>query len=151
VLICRTPLSTRATAAVAVGLLAAVSLTACGSDEAKTLTSAEFAAQGNAICEAGNERITKISDDAGVEGEPTDDQIVELAGLILDDIEVQVDDIAELAAPDEISDDVDEFVTQTKSIIGDLRKDESLITSATNPFEATNSIAVKIGLDACAG
>jgi hypothetical protein len=130
------------------GALMTVGLAACGDDE-DTLTEEEFVEQGNAICDEGTERTDAIFDDLG--DEPTEEQLLGAVQDVADDVESQIDDLRELAEPDEMSDDVDVALDGADEAVEALR-DTSIedLQTGEDPFADSRPALREVGLASCA-
>ncbi|MCW2792697.1 MAG: hypothetical protein JWO76_1795 [Nocardioides sp.] len=114
------------------------------------ITTADFTAQANAICAAGNEEIQTAADALG-DG-PTQEQIEAFASdTLVGNIQGQHDNIEELGAPAGSEDDVTAMLDSLQSGIDAVTADPSLITSDTDPFGEANDLAAGLGLTECAG
>jgi hypothetical protein len=126
-------------AALALPVLAA----ACG-DEAEALTADEWVTQADAVCAAGNERAEAIY---GENAEPTEAMMRDL----IDNISEQIDDIDDLAAPDEIGDDVDALVAEARRAIGEIEamSFDELMGNEDDLLAETSRLARELGLTEC--
>lgn len=133
----------------AVSLLSAGSLAGCGSDD-DTLTQAQFAEQANTIC---IEADAKIGEALGpiFSGEPTPDQLQEALDVIISTSRETSTSLANLAAPADISDDVDDMIAAF-----DAANDEAegqglgFFDDDGDPWAPVGAMAGKLGLDGCA-
>jgi hypothetical protein len=134
-------------------------VTGCSDDE-DTLTAEEFLAQGNDICEAGNERLNTAFEEAfadlGPEEQPDADEV---AALIEDElipsVQEQLDDLGELEPPEDLSDDVEQMLDDAQEALDRLEEQvqddpESFLQQEEDPFADVNEQANDIGLTACA-
>lgn len=132
-------------------------LTGCGDDK-EALSQEEFLKQGNAICAAGNERLdaafTKAFGDLG-EGEEPDPEAI---GALLEDVLVpevqgQIDDFGDLEPPDDLADDMKEFLDNAQGALDQLEQqakdDPGAVFEGEDPFAEVNAQADKIGLTEC--
>jgi hypothetical protein len=145
----------RRIALVAILCVGAWVLAGCGDDEA--LSEQEFLEQGNTICAAGNERL-----DAAFEGldleegeEPSAEQMEALLlDVFLPDVQSQIDDVRALEPPDELADEVEQFLDDAQATLDDLEQqaadDPSVLFSDEDPFADVNAQAQAIGLTECA-
>lgn len=141
---------------VIVGL--SLALAACGSsdDSATALTKAEFLKQGNAICRKGNEEIGKAAEKQFPRsgGRPSPKETEQFASqTIIPNIENQVQEISELAAPEGDEEQVEAIVTEAEASIAKVSEDPSLIVDEKgneDPFAKTNELADEYGLTVCA-
>ena len=140
--------------------IAGAGVGACGGDDDEgsgdRLSEAEFLEQGNAICEAGNERLDAAAEDAfgdaTEEDPPTDDAILAFTTeTAIPDVENQIDDLAELSPPAELEGDFDAAITEAMATLTKVKDDPSLLAADDGTtFDETNKLLADIGLDACA-
>ena len=123
-------------------------LSAC-SDDKETLTEEEFLEQANAICREGTERTEAIGEELG--DSPTDEQIEQALDETFDDVEGQIDDVRELAEPEDMSDEVDAALDQAEEDLEAARdKGIELLEAEEDPFAETNELLTDVGLTECA-
>jgi len=126
---------------------------ACGDDEER-LTSEEFEAQGNEICEEGNERLEKLfTEEFGEadEAPPADEVEAFIDDEVVPSIEQQIDDLRELNPPEDIEEEYEELLDEAEEAaeeIGDLSAED--LFAGEDPFEDVNRRAEELGLTACA-
>jgi hypothetical protein len=139
----------------ATGLIAA----GCGGDDddgdggGDALTKEEFLAQGNAICEEGNAEIETAFESAIGNQQPTQEQLIAVVeDSLIPSVQGQIDDIRELAPPEEDEDRITEFLDKAELALQDIKEDPSLATQegGEDPFAEVNQEATEIGLTACA-
>jgi hypothetical protein len=116
------------------------------------LTETEFLAQGNAICIAANKELDQAANDTFTGGQPTDAQIEQYAGVLVPNVQGQVDAIRALTPPEDLVDQVDTFLADAEDALAQVSDDPSLLlTSDSNgPFSSISQEARQIGLDECA-
>ncbi len=133
----------------AVILLSAAILAGCGSDD-ETLTQAQFTEQANTIC---IEADAKIGEALGpiFSGEPTPDQLQEALDEIITTSRETSSSLANLAAPTDISDDVDNMIAAFNAA-NDEAEGQGLafFEEEGDPWAPVGAMAGKLGLDGCA-
>jgi hypothetical protein len=143
--------------ALACAALASV-VAGCGGDDETSntsttaaLTETEFLAQGNAICIAGNKELAQAANDTFAGAQPTDAQIEQFAGILVPNIQGQIDAIGALTPPPELADQVDTFISDAEDALAQVTDDPSLLAASDNdgPFTSVNQEARQIGLDEC--
>jgi len=143
---------------VAILCIGACVLAACGDDDEAALSEQEFLEQGNAICAAGNERLDAAFEDLALEEgeEPTAEQIETLlVDVFLPDVQSQIDDVRALEPPDELADEVEEFLDNAQATLDELEQQaaddpSSVFSEDEDPFAEVNAQANEIGLTECA-
>lgn len=140
--------------------LAAAGAGACGDDDgggtADRLSAAEFLEQGNAICEAGNDRLDAAAEeafaDASDENPPTDDAILAFTTeKAIPDVEKQIGDLAELSPPEELQEDFATAMAEAQAVLTKVKDDPSLLAADDGTtFDKTNELLSDLGLEACA-
>ena len=139
---------TRAVVALAVTAVAAVGLAACGSDDSSSSTTAlstdDFVAQTNKICKEHGDAIDKEA--KAFSSAPTG---ADLRGFVKDTVlpqyAAQIGQIQVLAAPDDISDDVDTWLTDSTAAHDALADDPAAALKAET-FTKVNQEATALGL-----
>jgi hypothetical protein len=143
--------------------VAAFAVTGCGGDDetttadtgptgagGATLTAEAFAQQANAICSAGNQSIAKAANSTFTGQKPSARQLQQYADLAVPAIQTQIDAIRVLPAPEDLQDDVADFLDTAESDLKKVKADPSLFAAGdTDPFANTNQAASKLGLDEC--
>ena len=130
-------------------LLSAGALMSCGSDD-DTLTQAQFTEQANAICVEGDAKIGEVLGPV-FSGEPTPDELQGALDAIISTSRATRDNLAGLAPPSDMTDDVDDMLTAF-----DTANDEAeaqgpgFFEDDGDPWAAVGVIAGKLGLDDCA-
>ena len=72
--------------------------------------------------------------------------------MILPGIERQIDDLDDLAPPEDLQDDVDEMLDSARDAFDEVEGDvEAALNSEDDPFAETNEKAEALGLSDCAG
>jgi hypothetical protein len=128
-----------------------LALVACDGGEER-LTEEEFISQANEACTEGNEEIQEAAGEIGASGQqPSEDQLEEFVGTIVDAIQGQIDDIEELNPPEDLEQDVDAMVEELQSSLDDLEgQGAAALQSQENPFADANEMAGDLGLTVCA-
>lgn len=135
----------------------AIGLTACGDDdgddESSALTVEEYQEQGNAICEAGNQRLDAAEQEVfgGGNTPPSQEQMTAFFETFTSDVGQQVDEISELEPPEELAEQHDAFIAEAQSTLGEVETGgaEAFFTSTDQPFQETFELANELGLTAC--
>lgn len=138
-----------------------VSLTACGDDEPttsdpkasetpeQTLTKAELIEQGDAICEASNEKID-AADDRFIDPEnPTEAEFrAAINDTLVPEVKGQITDLRALKAPAE---DVDTITAMLDALETELAKVEAdpLYLLEDGAFTEANELAQEYGFEVC--
>lgn len=137
----------RTLAPLGAAVLLSLVLAGCGGDDA--LTAKEFRAQANKICKAADKDTDKLGDELG--DSPSEKEFLAQIDKLVDRNEEMVDDLAALKAPESLSDDLDDLVSEVRSALKKV-DDASLeeINSMENPFTAANEKAEELKLDDCA-
>ncbi|MGH9085464.1 MAG: hypothetical protein ACRDYW_08425 [Acidimicrobiales bacterium] len=149
----------RSNGAIAVLFALGAVVTGCSDDE-DALTEEEFVEQGNAICEAGNERLNAAFEDAfadlGPDEQPDADEVTALIeDVLIPSVQEQVDDLGELEPPDDLSADVEQMLDDAQGALDRLEEQvqddpEAFLEQEEDPFADANAQANEIGLTACA-
>ncbi len=147
----------------------ALVLTGCGGDDDSTttteaasgatggesaaLTVDEFVAEGNAICAAGNDDLDALANETFTAEQPTADQIEQFAGVLVVNVQGQIDALRALSPPEELAGDVDTFLSDAEEVLGQVEADPALLetSDSSDPFIDVNAQAEELGLIECAG
>jgi F0F1-type ATP synthase membrane subunit b/b' len=140
-------------------LLAALTLaiTACGSD-AETLSEEDFQKEANSICSKASDRASELADKLGDEledgEEPTEAQLKETFGKVLDSYEGLIADIEDLNEPDDLESDVEDALDEARKTVDEVREKldddpQALLSSEDDPFASVNEKMNDLGLDEC--
>jgi hypothetical protein len=142
----------RASLSIAVALTLA--LAGCSDDEA--LSAEDFTKEANEICAEGSKRIDKLNEDLEArfgDEEPTDDELREAFGELLDEIADQIDEIRELEGPNELEADVNDVLDDSEEAIAGLRADieddPTSVLTGEDPFAEVNERLTELDLDEC--
>lgn len=158
------------TAFALIAALAALFVAGCGGDDETTssttagasgatgatgtaLTTEEFLKQGNAICAAGNEEIESAANQM-FSGQPTEAQLEQFAtDTLVPSVQGQIAALRALTPPEDLADQVDTFLTDAESALGEVESDPSLVAASgsDDPFADVNAQAKDVGLAECAG
>ena len=123
---------------------------ASGEAGATGLLPAEFAAEGNAICKAGNQELNQAF--KKFDSEPKGAELKKLVSdTVVPNIQGQIDAIRALPAPSEGADELETFLADAESAVAELEADPGALTEGDDPFEGVNEQAKTLGLDECAG
>lgn len=135
----------------------ALGAAACGdsNESSSTVSEEEFVTEGNAICEAGNERIAMAEDQAFPDDMPTDENFEQFFAAFTADIDQQITELSALEPPEDLQDEFDAFLEKANTTLEQVRSEGaeaffSETESGEQPFAETNRLASEIGLDACA-
>jgi hypothetical protein len=139
----------------AVLLLAGLVVAGCGSSSSSTstettvaLTKAEYAKQGNAICEAGNKKAETESKALG--NNPSKAEFEKFVSETeVPNIQQQINGVATLKAPAAYEATAKELITTAQATLNKLKADPGLIAKG-GLFASTNKLAKEVGLTACA-
>ena len=107
---------------------------------ADAISEADFVAQGNAICEAGNAELSAGPQDGDLEAFVTDTLVPNIQG--------QIDALTALGAPEGQEDEVSQFLDDAQTQLDALEADPASISDST--FDEVNQEATALGLDECA-
>jgi hypothetical protein len=130
----------------------ATGLAACGGDDdgddtsaasettAAAISEADFVAQGNAICKAGNSELGAGPQDGDLEAFVTDTLVPNIQG--------QIDALTALGAPEGQEEEVSQFLEDAQTQLDALESDPASISEST--FDEANQQATALGLDECA-
>jgi F0F1-type ATP synthase membrane subunit b/b' len=140
-------------------LLVALTLgiTACGSDEER-LSEEEFQKEANTICSAASDRATELGEELGEElgdgEEPTEAQLKETFGKVLDSYDGLIADIEDLDEPEDLESDVKDALDEARTTVDDVREQlnddpNELLSSEEDPFASVNEKFNALGLDEC--
>ena len=150
------------------GLAASAALTVagCGSDDeststatgpngvtsggSSTLTADAFTQQANAICTAGNKSIEQVANSTFTGQKPSAAELQRYADVAVPAIQQQIDAIRALPAPEDLQDQVNDFLDTSEADLKKVKADPSLFAAGdTDPFANTNESASALGLDEC--
>lgn len=133
----------------------------CGGDDEEpateteevALSEEEFLAQGNEICAAGNDALEQIANDTFAGQQPTEAEIEQFAGLLVENVQGQIDAIRVLPPPEELATDVEAFLGDAEDVLAEVEDDPSLLAASESddPFADINAQALELGLTECAG
>jgi hypothetical protein len=148
-----------ASAALAAAVLA---IAGCGGDDETTtsetvsttggfsLSQDAFVDQANALCQAGNRSIAKAANATFTGQKPSQAQLEAYAKVAVPAIQTQIDAIRALPAPEELQDQVKDFLDTAQDDLDKVKADPSLFAAGdTDPFANTNQAASELGLDEC--
>lgn len=122
---------------------------ASGEAGATGLLPADFAAEANAICKAGDAELDKAF--SGLGQNPTNSQIEDLAtDEFVPNVQGQIDGIRALGEPDEGADELTTFLDDAQTALDDVSSDPSLIAQGDDPFADVGKQADALGMTECA-
>ena len=147
----------------AVAAAAALGLAGCGGDDETTTTDAAptdagaaalsadaFARQANAICAAGSRTLQQAANSTFTGGQPSAAALQRYADFAVPSIQLQIEAIRALPAPEDLQDRVADFLDTAKSDVEKVKADPSLFAAGdTDPFANTNEAAAALALDQC--
>lgn len=122
---------------------------ASGEQGATGTLPADFAAEANSICKAGDEDLNKAFGQLGQQ--PSDKQVDEIVSTqVVPLLQGQIDDLEALGDPEEGADEYNALLDDAQAALDKLEQDPAgLINSGTDPFEDVNAQAKQMGLDDC--
>jgi hypothetical protein len=138
------------------GLVAAITLTACGSNGGGALSKADFATQGNAICTASHAKLKALTQPKSAADLST--YLSSAATIVSGSVEA----IAALKAPSEYASDAAKLVSDGRAEVaavnaaaaqaksGDTQGALTAMEKVGATDQADNELATKIGLTECA-
>ncbi|MBI4885000.1 MAG: hypothetical protein HY826_13195 [Actinobacteria bacterium] len=130
-------------------------LSACGSDGNDRLTLEQFLAQGNEICVTGDAATQAATDELLATQPDAAAFAVFYADVLAPSIEGQLDDLAALAAPADIEDEVDKLLADARAALDSFSElvasDPEAAFSGDDPFADIDAQADAIGLTSCGG
>lgn len=112
---------------------------------------ADFLQEANAICGEHRETIEAAASEVLAGGSlPNPEQFGRLTQeTIIPELTAQFRELRGLDAPDELSDDVDEYVRQGEGVVAQMQQNPALVADAAN-FTGLNERATRVGLaDSC--
>jgi hypothetical protein len=119
----------------------------CGGDDEERLSSAEFKTQANEICTEGSKELEEAAKKFGDE-QPTDEELEQfLEEDFKPNINQQLDDLEELAPPEDVEEEFDEVIADARKILNGLDADD--MTSEDDPFDEVNGRLNELGLNSC--
>ncbi|MDP9228733.1 MAG: hypothetical protein M3M99_06705 [Actinomycetota bacterium] len=141
--------------ALAIGLIAA----GCGDDDddgdsGDALTKQEYIAQGNAICEQGDQEIEAAFEQAApANTQPTPEQIESVVTeTLIPSVQGQIDDLKALPAPEGDEDTLNAIYDDAQTALDGIEADPASVASedSPDPFADVNQRIGEYGLTACA-
>ena len=139
---------------VALAIAVAAMLVGCssGSDDAATTTVApisktEFIAQADAICKAGNDKIS--ADTTGVDTSDEDAVASAVRDKIVPNIRQQIADIRDLGFPKGDEDELDSIFDATEQVLQHAEDDPSIFVGSEDPFADVNADLAAYGFNEC--
>ncbi len=136
---------------IAVTACATFALVGCGGDDdggSKELTKDEFIAQADDICEASNDEVDKAEDSFANPDSPTEEEIdAAMSDVVVPQLQAQHDDIADLNAPEDDQEQIDEMLESLQAGIDSLEEDWQ--NPDNEAFANANKIANDYGFEEC--
>ena len=125
-------------------------------EQGASLTKSEFLAQGNAICENGNQEIQAAGKKLFTQSQPPSaaEQEKFATDTLIPSIQEQIDGIKALTPPAGDEDQVNAITDAAQSALDKAKADPALLTDQggqSDPFAEANKLANAYGLDKCAG
>lgn len=137
----------RSLAAAASAVVLFLSVSACGGDDDKPLTSAQFKDKVLDICKKFNDKVDDL--DPGDSASPGD--LEAAVKKVADALEDEADEIDKLEPPKKIEDDVEAMLEALEDGAEKIRDNAGDITKLTeNPLEEASKKADELGLSECA-
>jgi hypothetical protein len=127
---------------------------ASGAQGATGVLPADFAAEADAICKAGDKDIdaegkSTFGDSQQEPSQAEQEQFI--SETVVPGIQGQIDGIRALGEPEEGADELSAFLDDAESALDDVKDDPSLITGDQDPFKSVSAQADELGLKECAG
>ncbi len=144
----------RSLALFALALLALFAI-GCGSSDssdssAEALSKADYIAQGNAICKAGNDELAAAAKEIG--SNPSKDQIIAYGNdTLIPNLEDQAASLRALGTPEGDEDTVNAIYDALDKGIAAVKADPAVLVATDDPFSEANDLAAAYGLSGCAG
>jgi hypothetical protein len=139
------------------GLLAAGLIAGgCGDDDddgngGDALTKQEFIAQADALCSSEDQKVDQAAEQLGKNASQAEQQAF-ITATALPNIQVQIDGIRDLGAPEGEEDQVNDFLDTAQEALDRAEANPSLFTGeqGRDPFAETRQLALDLGLKKCA-
>ncbi len=139
----------------AMGVVAALGLGACGDGDDRPLSKAEFIERGSAICREGSERIEAAASTAFAEqgAIPSAEEITKFStGTVAPTIENEVERLSKLRPPEADEERVEEILEAGRNSVERVRQDPTiLLSSVDDGFGRYRELATAYGLQNCGG
>lgn len=128
------------------------SATACGADD-PAMSTADYQKAANAVCADAEANMAPIFGEIFPKlGTATEEERLTATNGLLAVIDKQIDDLAALEPPSDISDDVDAMLDTARTAADTVREQGAgFWLEESDPFTEVNQRAAALGLDACAG
>ncbi|MGK2932061.1 MAG: hypothetical protein ACSLFD_04745 [Solirubrobacterales bacterium] len=138
-------------------IASSVVFVACGGDDSSSddsgeavPTKAEFIAQADEICAAGDQAINDAGTEQFGDKMPSEDKLADFASeTVIPNIEQQLADLRELTPPEGDEDTVNSVWDSLDEGIATLEEDPAAGFGDDNPFEDANQQAQAYGFEAC--
>ena len=126
---------------------------ASGAQGATGLLPADFAAEADAICKAGDKEIdaegkSTFGDSQQEPSQAEQEQFI--SETVVPGIQGQIDGIRALGEPEEGAEELSTFLDDAQSALDDVKDDPSILSQDQNPFKDVASQARDLGLQECA-
>lgn len=133
-------------------VLALVGLVAGGCVSRHRLSSGEFVARGNAICQAAADKLEVEADKAFGSAEPTTSQLLTFtAKFLFPATEDQIAQLDALTPPKSLEDELDDALTEARKALRAAKADPTaVIAEDDTTFDRANELLAKAGLATCA-
>jgi hypothetical protein len=134
-------------------VVAAVGLAGCGGG-GEQLTKAEYARQGNELCERIEQRVTQAaSSQFSQQGEiPSAEKITSFARETLAPaLEEELDALGELSPPEQDEERVNDILQAGRRSIEEVQRDPTSLIGERNPLDDYDELADGYGLERCGG
>jgi hypothetical protein len=134
-------------------VVAAVGLAGCGGG-GEQLTKAEYARQGNELCERIEQRVTQAaSSQFSQQGEiPSAEKITSFARETLAPaLEEELDALGGLGPPEQDEERVSDILTAGRRAIEEVQRDPTSLIGERNPLDDYDELANGYGLERCGG
>lgn len=120
------------------------------SDSPSALSKADFIAQADAICKAGNAKLSEASSTLTATSTQEDFEAF-VTDVAIPDLQSQHDELAALGVPAGDEDTISTMLGNLQTAIDDISADPSkmLTSSGVSPFEDANQLAQSYGLTEC--
>lgn len=124
--------------------VAVIGIAGCGGGDDAALSRDEFVTQANAICAAGNAKISAAVPTDGPPGQ-------ELYEAVVDETQHTIDGVAALEPPEDMASDVDAMIAAANEAMSQVRATPAaeFFAGTEDPFAAVDAKADELGLTEC--
>ena len=126
---------------------AAFVLAACGGDDSTSAETDDFVAQANAVCSTANKELHQLIVETGLD--PSKSQLEDYSKAQAQIAEKQINGLAALTAPEDLSEQFDAYIEAQKQTFEDFSKDPNSVGELD--YQALDKQADDIGLQAECG